>query len=113
MREGAVAVNQAARRMSMILESLLQLSDATRAPLMTEPVNLSEVAQNIARELRSSVPDRTVQVELQPDVVVQGDRALRSRQRRRPRPRRRGPNLRSGRLPDGSPSWQGPDCALC
>jgi PAS domain S-box-containing protein len=61
------------QRMGHLIDDLLKLSRITRAELHHESVDLSAVAQEVAAELRQVDPDRKVQVQIAPNLVVMGD----------------------------------------
>jgi signal transduction histidine kinase/ligand-binding sensor domain-containing protein len=64
------------RQMSELIDALLELSRTTRAQLEPEPVDLSQLAQEIVETLRAGDPDREVRVEANPDLTVVADRKL-------------------------------------
>jgi len=66
----------AAARMNNMIDALLALSKLSSQPLARQPVNLSQLAGFVAEDLRRQWPDRTVQVEVEPDMQVQGDPTL-------------------------------------
>ena len=55
---------------------MLKLSRVTQAEFKREPVDLSRMAREIAKHLRQDNPDRIVDLAIQENVVVQGDRRL-------------------------------------
>jgi chemotaxis methyl-accepting protein methylase/signal transduction histidine kinase len=65
-----------AHRMGDLIDGLLELSSVGRADLRKEPVDLTAMAEDVVHELAARDPGRTVEVEVQPDVVVHGDRRL-------------------------------------
>jgi signal transduction histidine kinase len=64
------------KQMSELIESLLMLSRISRANLHMENVDLSALAQDIARDLQQHDPQRRTQIEIQPGMTVLGDRKL-------------------------------------
>ncbi len=66
-------VRAAARRMGQLIDDLLQLSKVSRAELRRECVNLSEIAHEVAADLRQTDPGRAVRLEIQEQVLAQGD----------------------------------------
>jgi signal transduction histidine kinase len=66
----------AAARMNNMIDALLALSKLSSQPLARQPVNLSQLAGFVADDLRRQWPDRTVQVEVEPGMQVQGDPTL-------------------------------------
>lgn len=69
-------VREATARMELLINSLLELSRVSRVELRRETVNLSEMAESIAAELKRSEPTRNVQFSIQPGLIVEGDPAL-------------------------------------
>ncbi|MCK6433260.1 MAG: ATP-binding protein [Aquabacterium sp.] len=62
-----------AHRMADLIEGMLLLTQIARAELHRRPVDLSAMAASVLRELRESAPERQVQVQVQPDLVVEAD----------------------------------------
>ncbi|MCL4294638.1 MAG: PAS domain S-box protein [Anaerolineae bacterium] len=69
-------VRAASQRMAELIDDLLTLSRLTRSEMRREPVNLSLLAQAIAAELRKSEPDRRVEFDIAPGLVVTADAPL-------------------------------------
>jgi light-regulated signal transduction histidine kinase (bacteriophytochrome) len=74
-------IRAASQRMGQLIDDLLTLSRVTRADMSREPVDLSRLASYICTELQMrqdprAQDSRTVEFEIQPDLVVQGDRLL-------------------------------------
>jgi PAS domain S-box-containing protein len=69
-------VRAAAQRMGRLIDDLLNLSRVTRRDLVRESVNLSEMASQIADEMRSQYPDRRVVFEIDPGLRTNGDSHL-------------------------------------
>jgi PAS domain S-box-containing protein len=67
---------QSSQRMSQLIDDLLNLSRVARAELRHVRVDLSEMARNIAAELQKSDPERRVNWQIQPGLVVTGDDRL-------------------------------------
>ncbi len=65
-----------ARHMGQLIEALLQLSRVTRGELRREQVDLSQVALEVGADLRRAQPERSVDLTVAPDLVVQGDPVL-------------------------------------
>jgi PAS domain S-box-containing protein len=65
-----------ARRMGQLIDALLSLSRVTRTELLRETVNLSELADAIVKQLRTTQPARTVEFALQDGVLARGDGRL-------------------------------------
>lgn len=66
----------AAARMNSMIDSLLTLSQLSSRPLSRQPVNLSQLAGYIIDDLRRQSPERTVQVEIEPGLLANGDATL-------------------------------------
>ena len=64
------------RRMSDLIDALLQLSRVTRSQMRLIDVNLSAIALNIVEELRLSNPERQVEITIAPNLRTQGDPQL-------------------------------------
>jgi signal transduction histidine kinase/CHASE3 domain sensor protein len=64
------------QRMGLLIDSLLQLSRITRAELSREPVNLSELASDVARDLTAQNCNRHIALEIEPDLQTEGDSRL-------------------------------------
>jgi light-regulated signal transduction histidine kinase (bacteriophytochrome) len=64
------------QKMGQLIDSLLQLSRITRADLSREQVNISELAGDIARDLRVEHPDRNLTFLIQPGLVANADPKL-------------------------------------
>lgn len=62
--------------MADLIEGLLRLSRITRTELQREPVDLSAIARFVADGLQHEAPGRQVEFEIEPALVVEGDRAL-------------------------------------
>lgn len=62
--------------MSEMIDSFLKLSRSTRSELTVEHVNLSEMALKVITRLREKEPQRSVSVDISPDLLTQGDRRL-------------------------------------
>jgi len=69
-------VREATARMELLINSLLELSRISRVELRRETVNLSEMAESIAAELKRSEPARSVEVSIEPAVTVEADPTL-------------------------------------
>jgi len=66
----------AAARMNHMIDALLALAQLSTQPLSRQPVNLSQLAGFVVDDLRRASPQRQVQVELAPGLVVNGDPTL-------------------------------------
>ena len=64
------------QKMGQLIDSLLQLSRITRADLVREQVNLSTLAEDVARDLRAQNPDRNLIFRIEPDLRTKADPRL-------------------------------------
>jgi len=69
-------IRAASQRMGRLIDELLGLSRVTRAELTLKPVNLSDVAREIAESLGQQQPARAVQWEIAENLTVHADKAL-------------------------------------
>jgi PAS domain S-box-containing protein len=69
-------VRAATQRMGTLIDDLLNLSRITRAEMRRETVDLSELADAIATELRQGQPDRKVEFVIAPGLRAKGDPRL-------------------------------------
>jgi signal transduction histidine kinase len=69
-------VNTAARRMSQLVDDLLNFSRVTRLELRQETVNLSALARSIAEELESRDPMRKAAFAITDGLLAVGDQGL-------------------------------------
>ncbi len=66
----------AAARMNNMIDALLALSKLSSQPIARQPVNLSQLAGYVADDLRRQWPDRSVVIEIEPGMLIQGDPTL-------------------------------------
>ncbi|MBL8328442.1 MAG: hypothetical protein JNJ71_06290 [Rubrivivax sp.] len=66
----------ASMRMNSMIDAMLSLAQLSAQPLQLQPVDLSQMALSIVEDLRQSQPARTVQVDIEPGLRVQGDALL-------------------------------------
>lgn len=64
------------QRMGQLIDSLLQLSRITRAEVTREDFSLTELAEDLARDLRSQNADRSLNFQIQPGMEVNADPRL-------------------------------------
>ena len=64
------------KRMSDLIDALLQLSRVTRSQMKPIDVNLSQIAEEIVNELRGDDPQRQIEVKIAPDLQTKGDPQL-------------------------------------
>lgn len=69
-------IQDASQRMSGLIESLLGLSRISTADLVVRPVNLTQVCIDAAGALHEKYPGRTVQLDIAPNMHVEGDARL-------------------------------------
>ena len=69
-------ISKASRRMGRMIDDILTLSRATRQELQTQHISLSDYAQAILGDLRKRDPDRSVTIEIAPNVTARGDPSL-------------------------------------
>jgi PAS domain S-box-containing protein len=69
-------VMNASRHMGMLIDDLLKLSRLTRVELNIESINLSAIAGSIMDELKTSFPERKIDLFIQQDMIVRADRNL-------------------------------------
>lgn len=68
-----IRVRGASEHMSGLIDDLLRLSRVTRSDLKWQPVNLSELAGDSLAKLMDLQPERTVKINIAPDLVTSGD----------------------------------------
>jgi signal transduction histidine kinase len=69
-------IDAATQRMGELIDALLGLSRVTRAEFRREPVNLSNVAEAVVKQLRANNPNRSVDFVNAEGAVAQGDGPL-------------------------------------
>lgn len=69
-------VKRASQTMSMLIDDLLALSRVSRGEILRKKVDLSEMANSIAEELRQTAPDRDVTFKIAPELVHDCDKRL-------------------------------------
>ena len=69
-------VNDGCVQMEAMIDALMMLCRVTEMELVTVPVDLSSMVQEIAGQLQQAEPQRAVTVHVLPQLVVQGDRQL-------------------------------------
>lgn len=68
-------IHKNARKMTQLIDDLLQFSRVTRASLVTREVNLEELFRTAFEEQKSLLPDRNIEFSIAPLPKVQGDLA--------------------------------------
>jgi light-regulated signal transduction histidine kinase (bacteriophytochrome) len=66
----------AAARMNSMIDALLTLANLSSQPLTRQPVNLSQIAGFVVDDLKRGTPERRVDVDIAPGLVVDGDPTL-------------------------------------
>lgn len=69
-------VRKAAARMGELIDALLTMSRLTRSELKLTDLDLSQLAAEVAQELRDGERERCVQVDIAPGLRTRGDRVL-------------------------------------
>ncbi|NTV35965.1 MAG: PAS domain-containing protein, partial [Anaerolineaceae bacterium] len=69
-------IQEASRRMGQLINDLLNLSRVTRSEITYRQVDLSVLAGEIAVTLQAAEPERVVDFEIAPNLVVMGDAHL-------------------------------------
>jgi len=69
-------ISAAAQKMGQLIDDLLQLSRIGRAEMRLKRVDLSQIAQGVIEDLRTSDPDRQVEVAIEPRLEANGDPGL-------------------------------------
>lgn len=64
------------QRMDQLIDDLLALSRMTRIEMSIDKINLSQIAHEVIRQLRTSEPERQVEVHIAPDIDTFGDTRL-------------------------------------
>jgi PAS domain S-box-containing protein len=66
----------ATQHMAQLIDDMLNLSHVSRSEMNIQQVNLSEIVQNIADDLRETQPERQVEFVIQQDIKAWGDGRL-------------------------------------
>lgn len=69
-------IHDASQRMSGLIEGLLALSRISTAELVVRPVNLTQLCADAAASLRERFPGHHVQLDIAPNMLVEGDARL-------------------------------------
>jgi signal transduction histidine kinase len=72
-QDAVARVMGSARKMGLLIDSLLSLSRLARTEMKREAVDLSGIARTVLADLRVAHPSRQVEVTVQEGVAVQGD----------------------------------------
>lgn len=69
-------IREGTHRMDDLIKAMLELARVSRGELHAGPVGLSELYREVEHELRLAEPDRQVEIEIEPNMTVRGDRAM-------------------------------------
>ncbi|HET6556760.1 MAG TPA: PAS domain S-box protein [Prolixibacteraceae bacterium] len=69
-------VKNASQHMGQLIDDLLKLARISRIEMHPVEINLSEIAQNITKELQETTPERVAHITIQEDMMAMGDRNL-------------------------------------
>jgi light-regulated signal transduction histidine kinase (bacteriophytochrome) len=69
-------IRTATHRMGELIDDLLNLAHVTRAEIHRESIDLSRLANDVAQEIRSSEPQRTVALKIAEGLQADGDTRL-------------------------------------
>ena len=69
-------VRAEAQHMGELIDDLLQLSRVTRGDLRREPVDLSNLAQTVAKRLKTAYPQRNIEFLIEPGLLANADAKL-------------------------------------
>jgi light-regulated signal transduction histidine kinase (bacteriophytochrome) len=75
-REHLKRIATAGHRMNSMIDTLLAMSRMTARELHFERVDLSETARQLSEELMAASPGRSVEVDVEPGLSVEGDSTL-------------------------------------
>jgi len=75
-RDSLQRIRGASQRMGRLIDELLGLARVTRAELKIQEVDLSAIAEEIARTLTRAQPERRVRWDIERGIVVRGDHQL-------------------------------------
>lgn len=75
-RRRLTRIQSSVRQMSELIDALLVLSRISRHTLHREIIDVTALAESVVQDLRQKDPSRNVEVEIQPGMVVHGDRRL-------------------------------------
>lgn len=69
-------IRQGVQKMGRLIDDLLALSRVTRSDVKKESVNLTLLAEEIIQRLRAENPERQCQIDIEPNLIVLGDKGL-------------------------------------
>jgi len=70
------SILEGVRRMGELIDGMLALGRVVRAELRREPLDLSAIAVDVARELRRDEASRSIELTIEPDLQAVGDPVL-------------------------------------
>lgn len=69
-------IAKAAQRMGTLIDALLHMARLNQMPMQLRPVNISEIATEVAAQLLESNPTRVAQIQISPNMEAMGDPTL-------------------------------------
>lgn len=75
-KENLQTVRDASQRMGLLIDDMLRLAQINRSEMRWTEVDLSQLARQVAGDLKASAPDREVEFVIAADCVVCGDAGL-------------------------------------
>lgn len=75
-RDRLSRVRTAAQHMATLIDDLLKLARVSRAELNRQPVNLTELANEVIEDISAGAERRKVNFSVQPDLITNGDVSL-------------------------------------
>ena len=69
-------VRSASQRMGILMDELLRLASITRRQPQKQNFDLSALANSIAHDFRRNDPQRAVEITIQPNLLIYGDKSL-------------------------------------
>jgi light-regulated signal transduction histidine kinase (bacteriophytochrome) len=75
-RERITRIRSSTHRMGQLIEDLLSLSRTTQTALRRGPVDLADIAREVAAALQAAAPDRRAQFVIPGKLIVDGDARL-------------------------------------
>ncbi|MBX3118687.1 MAG: PAS domain-containing protein [Fimbriimonadaceae bacterium] len=70
------AIRRATQKLGHLIDDILSLSRINQSPLRIQNVNLATIAEDIAKDLKSSEKDRKIEFEIESGLMAHGDRNL-------------------------------------
>ena len=69
-------IRSATQRMGQLIDDMLDLANISRVEMRHDTVDLSALANDVIAELRNNEPNRTIQCQIEPGLIAQGDASL-------------------------------------